>query len=89
MLLRARPRALSGFIKPCLPRPIDTPPTGPGWVHEIKHDGFRIIAVRGGGKVKLFSRRGNDFTDRFPAAVAAITTLDALLHPRRRGHRRR
>ena len=46
-------------------------------MHEIKHDGFRIIAVRAGGKVKLFSRRGNDFTDRFPAAVAAIAALEA------------
>ena len=44
-------------------------------MHEIKHDGFRIIAVRAGGKVKLFSRRGNDFTDRFPAAVGAIAAL--------------
>jgi ATP-dependent DNA ligase len=46
-------------------------------VHEIKHDGFRVIATRAGEKVKLFSRRGTDFTDRFPAAVAAITAVRA------------
>jgi ATP-dependent DNA ligase len=28
----------------CLPRPAERPPTGPGWIHEIKHDGFRILA---------------------------------------------
>ena len=46
-------------------------------MHEIKHDGFRVIATRAGEKVKLFSRRGTDFTDRFPAAVAAITAVRA------------
>jgi bifunctional non-homologous end joining protein LigD len=77
MSLRTSPRPVSGFIEPCLPRSIESPPAGPGWVHEIKHDGFRIIAMRAREKVKLFSRRGNDFTDRFPAAVAAIAALDA------------
>ena len=33
-------------FEPCLPRPAKEPPTGPGWIHEIKHDGFRIIAQR-------------------------------------------
>jgi hypothetical protein len=41
MLQRLRP---SGFIEPCLPSPADQPPTGSGWVHEIKHDGFRLMA---------------------------------------------
>jgi len=31
-------------IEPCLPRPAKIPPAGPGWIHEIKHDGFRILA---------------------------------------------
>jgi hypothetical protein len=34
------------FIPPCLPSPADRPPSGPGWIHEIKHDGFRMM-VRG------------------------------------------
>jgi ATP-dependent DNA ligase len=35
-----------GFIEPCLPSPAKAPPTGPGWLHEINHDGFRIVARR-------------------------------------------
>ena len=75
MLLRAHTRRLAGFIEPCLPRPADQPPAGAGWVHEIKHDGFRIIATRAGETVRLFSRRGSDLTTRFRAAVAAIAAL--------------
>jgi hypothetical protein len=41
-------RPLAGF-EPCLPRPAKTPPAGPGWIHEIKHDGFPIIARRDAG----------------------------------------
>ena len=40
MLLRLRP---PGFIEPCLPSPADRPPSGPNCIHEIKHDGFRLI----------------------------------------------
>jgi ATP-dependent DNA ligase len=39
----------SANFEPCLPRPSKNPPTGPGWLHEIKHDGFRIIAHKVGG----------------------------------------
>ena len=39
-------------IEPCLPRPAPRPPTGPGWIHEIKHDGYRIIAERDHGSVR-------------------------------------
>jgi bifunctional non-homologous end joining protein LigD len=61
----------------CLPRPAKTPPTGPGWIHEIKHDGFRIIARRNAGGVRLITRNGHDFTARFPLAAAAVATLPA------------
>ena len=53
------------------------PPSGPGWIHEIKHDGFRIMARRDGAGVRLFTRNGNDFTARFPLAVAAVAALPA------------
>jgi ATP-dependent DNA ligase len=43
MVLRPRP---AGFIEPCLPSPAERPPSGPGWVHEIKHDGFRLMVRR-------------------------------------------
>src|SRR5262245_21645191 len=70
--LRLRP---VGFIEPCLPTRTACPPTGPEWVHEIKHDGFRIVARKDGDRVRLFSRHGNDLTDRFPLIVAALSRL--------------
>jgi bifunctional non-homologous end joining protein LigD len=67
-----RPR---GFIEPCLPTPADVVPSGPQWVHEIKHDGFRFICRCEGDRVRVFSRRGNDYTDRVPAIAKALSTL--------------
>ena len=51
------------------------PASGSGWIHEIKHDGFRIMARRDGAGGRLFTRHGNDFARRFSPAVAAITAL--------------
>jgi bifunctional non-homologous end joining protein LigD len=48
--------------KPCLPSP--SPPSGSAWVHEIKHDGYRLIARRDGKRVRLYTRRGYDWSDR-------------------------
>ena len=63
--------------KPCLPRPAKVPPAGPGWIHEIKHDGFRILADLDAGRVRLITRKGFDLAERFPLAVAAIAALPA------------
>jgi bifunctional non-homologous end joining protein LigD len=53
----ARPRTLpTGFIAPCLPTKAHEPPSGGLWLHEIKHDGFRIIARKDCERVKLHSR---------------------------------
>ena len=57
MLQRTAP---AGFIAPCLPTKARTLPSGSQWLHEIKHDGFRIIACKNGAKVRLYSRPGND-----------------------------
>ena len=51
------------------------PPVGPDWLHEIKHDGFRILARRDSAGVRLISRHGHDFTSRFPLAAAAMAAL--------------
>jgi bifunctional non-homologous end joining protein LigD len=75
MSLRERTRGAVGFVEPCLPSPAQRPPAGPNWLHEIKHDGFRIMARRDGAGVRLFTRNGHDFTARFPLAVAAVATL--------------
>ncbi|MGB5182599.1 MAG: DNA ligase [Xanthobacteraceae bacterium] len=77
MSLRERTRPGLGIIEPCLPSPAKAPPSGPGWIHEIKHDGFRILARRDSAGVRLFTRHGNDFTSRFPLAVDAATRLPA------------
>jgi bifunctional non-homologous end joining protein LigD len=71
-----RMRALpAGFIAPCLPTKTDKLPSGTQWLHEIKHDGFRIIARKTGAQVRLDSRPGNDFTRRFPLIVDALSRL--------------
>ena len=57
----------AGFIEPCLPSPAKAPPAGADWLHEIKHDGFRILALRDTAGVRLYTRDGNDFTARFAA----------------------
>jgi hypothetical protein len=71
--LFARSRPGLGIIEPCLPSP--DPPSGPGWLHEIKHDGFRIMARRDGAGVRLITRAGNDFSSRFPFIAMAISKL--------------
>jgi bifunctional non-homologous end joining protein LigD len=77
VMSRLRTRVTSRHIEPCLPSPADRPPAGDGWLHEIKHDGFRIMARRDSTGVRLITRHGNDFTSRFPLAVEAVTRLPA------------
>ena len=56
----------ASFIEPCLPSSADKPPSGSNWVHEIKHDGFRLMARRDPVGIRLITRRGNDWTQRYP-----------------------
>jgi ATP-dependent DNA ligase len=65
----------SGFIEPCLPSPAERPPSGPGWIHEIKHDGFRLMAWRDARGVRLLTRNGIDWSGRFPLIAAAAGDL--------------
>ena len=74
-LFRPRIRRPPGNIEPCLPWSAKAPPTGPDWIHEIKHDGFRILARRDGPKVRLISRNGHDLTYRLPLVAAAVAAL--------------
>src|SRR5438477_12866233 len=64
-----------GIIEPCLPSPAKAPPSGPGWLHEIKHDGFRILARKDGAGVRLITRKGNDFSSRFPFIAMVVSKL--------------
>jgi bifunctional non-homologous end joining protein LigD len=69
------PTLPAGFIAPCLPIKAETLPSGGLWLHEIKHDGFRIIARKDGERVRLYSRPGNDLTRRFPLIVETLARL--------------
>ena len=73
MFSRMRP-VLSGFIGPCLPSPAERPPSGPGWFHEIKLDGFRLMARRDAG-VRLLTRNGIDWSIRYPGIASAVNHL--------------
>jgi len=77
MLLRpsARHTLAVGFVWPCLPTSAPHVPSGRDWLHEVKHDGFRVIARKIGKRVKLYSRSGNDLTYRFPLIVEAMAKL--------------
>jgi bifunctional non-homologous end joining protein LigD len=79
MLWRTRPgrssRAPGLFIGPCLPTVADKAPSGPGWVHEIKHDGYRLQIHKRDGRVRLFTRTGIDWTERYPWIVEDVARL--------------
>jgi bifunctional non-homologous end joining protein LigD len=64
-----------GFVSPCIPTLAAKPPTGPDWVHEIKHDGYRLIVRRDDDTVRLFTRRG--LTNRYPAITRAAVWMRA------------
>jgi bifunctional non-homologous end joining protein LigD len=64
-----------GFIRPCQPAVTDKVPKGDGWLHELKHDGFRIVARKDGERVRLWSRNGRDWSVEFVAITAAIRAL--------------
>jgi ATP-dependent DNA ligase len=80
-----------GFVPPCLPTKAPQPPSGDVWLHEIKHDGFRIIARKDGNRVRLYSRPGNDLNLPLPAdrRVLGSAPLALLHHQRRAGGLRR
>ena len=65
----------ASFIEPCLPSAADKPPSGSNGVHEIKHDGFRLMARRDPVGIRLITRRGNDWTSRFRLVVEAVNHL--------------
>jgi ATP-dependent DNA ligase len=62
----------AGFIAPCLPTKASTPPSGGLWVHEIKHDGYRLMARRDSVGVRLLTHNGYDWAPRYPLIVEAF-----------------
>ena len=71
------PLRSDGYIPPCIPTRAYRVPPGPGWVHEIKHDGYRLQVRREGEVVRLFTRRGYDCSGRYPAIAVTATLLRA------------
>jgi bifunctional non-homologous end joining protein LigD len=71
----ARHAALPVFVAPCLATLSDKSPDSDKWVHEIKFDGYRIQARLDRGKVKLLTRKGLDWTKKFPTIADAVAKL--------------
>jgi bifunctional non-homologous end joining protein LigD len=73
---RSRPASPPDWVRPQLATLADEPPRGDDWLHEIKYDGYRLLArVDDGGQVRLLTRSHKDWTERFPAVVAAFAVV--------------
>jgi ATP-dependent DNA ligase len=75
--LRGHSLGLPGWGKPQLTKLVDAPPEGPGWLHEIKFDGYRMHARLDQGAVRLLTRTGLDWTHKYPAIAAAFASFPA------------
>ena len=67
---------LPAFVAPELATLVGESPAGDDWLHEIKYDGYRAIAAVGGGKVKIYTRSGKDWTKKFASIASALVDLD-------------
>ena len=74
---KASGATLPDFVPPSLATLRDVPPGGAGWVHEIKFDGYRMQARLEDGEVRLLTRKGLDWTKRFPNIAEAVAALPA------------
>jgi bifunctional non-homologous end joining protein LigD len=78
---RMKPTALPEFVEPMKAKLVATPPEGE-WLYEIKFDGFRALALRGGNQARLLSRNEKDFGGKFPGIMQSLLTLpvqDAII----------
>ncbi|WP_366553468.1 DNA ligase D [Aquibaculum sediminis] len=78
---RSRPKSSRAaeppaFIAPQLATLVDAAPEGEDWMHEIKYDGYRLLAAVSGDKVRLYTRSGRDWTDRFGSIAEALKARD-------------
>ena len=80
-MLRTEPLPI--MFEPCIPATSDRLPSGPGWVHEIKHDGFRLMAYPDDGGICLLTRNGHDWADR---GLADFNELRRALLQKRAPH---
>lgn len=66
-----------GLIEPCLPTQAKRVPEGNDWIFELKHDGYRLMVRKADDRVRVYTRRGADWTRRFPRIVSAVQKLRA------------
>ena len=71
------PELMKRYAEVQLATLIDVPPEGSQWVHEIKFDGYRLLAFLANGDVRLLTRNGNDWTPKFPSISASVAKLKA------------
>ncbi len=85
MLQRTKPAAFGvkapypGFVEPALATSVDKVPSGERWIHEIKFDGYRVQLHIANDDIKIFTRRGNDWTKRFKKIAADAYLINAGL----------
>jgi bifunctional non-homologous end joining protein LigD len=72
-------RLPAGFVHPSRPADAAKVPAGDGWLHEIKHDGYRLMIRKTGDRVRLFTRNGFDWSARYPLAAAALLKADSAM----------
>src|SRR5215213_8301459 len=70
-----KPAKLPPFIAPQVPVLSAEPPTGSGWIHEIKHDGFRTLIGISGKDARAFTRSGLDWSDKYQRVLQASRKL--------------
>ena len=64
-----------GFIRPELPTLVSEPPTGEGWIHEIKYDGYRTLIALDGDRCRAFTRNGNDWSRAYSLVIEVCGRL--------------
>lgn len=74
---RARPVPGPAFVSPMLAKDVPILPEGPGWVYEIKLDGFRGLALKHGDRAQLLSRQNKDLAADFPALIPVLQSVPA------------
>jgi bifunctional non-homologous end joining protein LigD len=79
---RGEPTPLPTWIKPQLAKLVEKAPDGPDWLHEMKLDGYRTHARLDAGRVQILTRRGDDWTEKYPTiakSTAGLPTQNAYL----------
>lgn len=81
VLQKPRAKKLPAFVEPMLAQLVEAPPADDGWIYEIKFDGYRMQIAANGDQVKIYTRSGLDWTEKFPevAKAAAALNLDGAL----------